>query len=74
MRGSSLLCIFDYDLIILGFIILGFILNMVLTEFTIDYGLLFIMSLVFELCNSRLLKSHMRLKKNRPYNHCLKSQ
>ena len=27
-----------------------------------------------EQCNSRLLKSHMRLKKNRPYNHWLKSQ
>ena len=27
-----------------------------------------------ECCNSRLLKSHMRLKKNRPYNHWLKSQ
>ena len=26
------------------------------------------------LCNSRLLRSHMRLKKNRPYNHWLKSQ
>ena len=26
------------------------------------------------LCNSRLLQSHMRLKKNRPYNHWLKSQ
>ena len=25
-------------------------------------------------CNSRLLRSHMRLKKNRPYNHWLKSQ
>ena len=25
-------------------------------------------------CNSRLLQSHMRLKKNRPYNHWLKSQ
>ena len=25
-------------------------------------------------CNSRLFQSHMRLKKNRPYNHCLKSQ
>ena len=27
-----------------------------------------------ELCNSRLLRSHMRLNKNRPYNHWLKSQ
>ena len=26
------------------------------------------------ICNSRLLKSHMRLKKNRPYNHWSKSQ
>ena len=26
------------------------------------------------LCNSRLLKSHMRLKKNRPYNHWLMRQ
>ena len=26
------------------------------------------------ICNSRLLRSHMRLKKNRPYNHWLKSQ
>ena len=26
------------------------------------------------LCNSRLLRSHMRLKKNRPYNRRLKSQ
>ena len=25
-------------------------------------------------CNIRLLQSHMRLKKNRPYNHWLKSQ
>ena len=25
-------------------------------------------------CNSRLLRSHMRPKKNRPYNHWLKSQ
>ena len=25
-------------------------------------------------CNSRLLRSHMRLKKNRPYNHWLKNQ
>ena len=25
-------------------------------------------------CNSSLLRSHMRLKKNRPYNHWLKSQ
>ena len=25
-------------------------------------------------CNIRLLRSHMRLKKNRPYNHWLKSQ
>ena len=25
-------------------------------------------------CNSRLLRSHMRLKKNRPYNYWLKSQ
>ena len=25
-------------------------------------------------CNSRLLKSHMRLKKSRPYNHWLSSQ
>ena len=25
-------------------------------------------------CNSRPLRSHMRLKKNRPYNHWLKSQ
>ena len=27
-----------------------------------------------KVCNSRLLQSHMRLKKNRPYNHWLKSQ
>ena len=27
-----------------------------------------------DICNSRLLRSHMRLKKNRPYNHWLKSQ
>ena len=26
------------------------------------------------ICNSRLPRSHMRLKKNRPYNHWLKSQ
>ena len=26
------------------------------------------------ICNIRLLQSHMRLKKNRPYNHWLKSQ
>ena len=26
------------------------------------------------LCNIRLLQSHMRLKKNRPYNHWLKGQ
>ena len=25
-------------------------------------------------CNSRVIKSHMRLKKSRPYNHWLKSQ
>ena len=25
-------------------------------------------------CNSRLLRSHVRLKKNRPYNHWLRSQ
>ena len=25
-------------------------------------------------CNSRLVRSHMRFKKNRPYNHWLKSQ
>ena len=31
-------------------------------------------SAIKTLCNSRLLKSHMRLKKNRPYNHWLKSQ
>ena len=28
----------------------------------------------FMLCNIRLLQSHMRLKKNRPYNHWLKGQ
>ena len=28
----------------------------------------------FWLCNIRLLQSHMRLKKNRPYNHWLKGQ
>ena len=27
-----------------------------------------------QICNSRLLTSHMRLKKNRPYNHWLKIQ
>ena len=27
-----------------------------------------------DLCNIRLLQSHMRLKKNRPYNHWLKGQ
>ena len=31
-------------------------------------------SAIKTLCNSRLLRSHMRLKKNRPYNHWLKSQ
>ena len=29
---------------------------------------------LFHVCNIRLLQSHMRLKKNRPYNHWLKSQ
>ena len=31
-------------------------------------------ALSYDNCNSRLLRSHMRLKKNRPYNHWLKSQ
>ena len=31
-------------------------------------------SAIKTLCNIRLLQSHMRLKKNRPYNHWLKSQ
>ena len=31
-------------------------------------------SAIKTLCNSRLLRSHMRLKRNRPYNHWLKSQ
>ena len=31
-------------------------------------------SAIKTLCNSRLLTSYMRLKKNRPYNHWLKSQ
>ena len=32
------------------------------------------LALVETVCNSRLLKSHLRLKKNRPSNHWLKSQ
>ena len=43
----------------------------VFTTFTLIYRPLY-----FHLftCNIRLLQSHMRLKKNRPYNHWLKSQ
>ena len=34
----------------------------------------FLFSQVIEYCNIRLLQSHMRLKKNRPYNYWLRSQ
>ena len=36
--------------------------------------ILFSLNVISNSCNSRLLRSHMRLKKNRPYNHWLKSQ
>ena len=38
------------------------------------YGQYQVVLKVDGICNSRLLQSHMRLKKKRPYNHWLKSQ